>query len=621
MSTHGPSRPWCRWLPVAAAAVALTGLPARATVAQNVSDTIDAYVGRWHAIGRFSGVVLVARDAEILYQRGFGLANVPWAVENTPDTRFDIGSIAKQFTTVLTLQLVAEGRLALDKTLTDYLPDYRPDTGRRITIDQLLRHTSGLPDFLRDFEPAPVGPDRFPLEQTFERARFVKDHLSPALLFEPGSRYHYSSSGYCLLALVIEQVTGRSFADTLRTRILEPLGLKNTGLLSPFEAVPGMATGYVRTPLGLRNARYYDQRTLRGAGGMYSSAGDLLTWNRALRAGTLLSPAMTNRLLTPYWKEGGAIEHAYSLSYFSTRLGEAGDTIRYTSFNGAIEGFCSDVFGFADTGLFVVILDNSDELNHWRMAPDIYRIVRGLPYAMPKPRAADAVARAALAGGPDAARRALAEVRGAGADEYESGNVEAGLNGIGATLLQKGEPGAAATILELSLTLNPDSATAHRRLAGALAAQGHDAQAVEHRERARQIAETEATLMTLLTTRQFTRAEAFVKEVRHARPDARLLVPGRVGPLFEEVFASGNDADAIALTGVWALANPGEAGAYFSRARVHLRAGDTARAIACYQQVIEMDPTGPSAASARRAIERVRRDGGSGADRPRAPGA
>jgi tetratricopeptide (TPR) repeat protein len=400
-------------------------------------------------------------------------------------------------------------------------------------------------------------------------------------------------------------VTGRSFEENLRTRILEPLGLKNTGLLSPFETVPHMATGYVRTPLGLRNAMYYDQRTLRGAGGMYSTVGDLLTWNLALHAGTLLSPAMTKTLLTPYWKEGGAVEHAYSLSYFSTRLGEGGETARYTSFNGAIEGFCSDVFWFPDTGNFIVILDNSDELNHWRMAPDIYRILRGLPHAMPKPLAADAVARAALTGGPDAAHRMLSDIRGTGADAYEPGNLAAGLNGIGATLLRKGETGAAVTILELSLTLEPNSASAHRRLADAFATQGKASLADEHLTTARLITETETTLMELLTAREYAKADAFIEEAHRTRPGARLLVPSRVGPLFEEVFASGNDADAIALTEAWALANPGEAGAYFSQARVHIRAGAPAKAIECYRKVIEIDPSSPAAASARRAIARL----------------
>lgn len=189
---------------------------------------IDGYLSRWHETGRFNGVALVAKDGETVFAKGYGQANMEWNIPNAPDTKFKIHSISKQFTTVLVLQLAAEGTIDLDGKLTDYLPDYRQDTGGRVTIDHLLRHTAGIPCYINDSHRRPEGKPVYEWGGHYERNQFVRDFLSDDFLFEPGTEYKYSNTGYYLLALVVEAVTGKTYEENLRERIFGPLGMKNS---------------------------------------------------------------------------------------------------------------------------------------------------------------------------------------------------------------------------------------------------------------------------------------------------------------------------------------------------------------------------------------------------------
>ena len=187
---------------------------------QNVQKEIDGLLKQYYDYGQFNGSVLVADKGKIIYEKGFGMANMEWAIANQPDTKFRIGSITKQFTAALVLQLVEEGKIKLDAKLTDYLTDYRKDTGDKVTIHQLLNHTSGIPsytdnrEFFREHSRDPYGV-----------ADFVKKFASGDLEFEPGSKFSYNNSGYTLLGAIIEKVTGKSYETVLTERILKPLGM------------------------------------------------------------------------------------------------------------------------------------------------------------------------------------------------------------------------------------------------------------------------------------------------------------------------------------------------------------------------------------------------------------
>ena len=148
-----------------------------------------------------------------------------WNIPNTPDTKFRLGSITKQFTATVMLQLVEQGKIKLDAKLSDYLPEYRKDTGNKVTIHHLLTHTSGIPSYTGQpgfFENVSRNP--------YKVDEFVKKYASGDLEFEPGSRFSYNNSGYFLLGAIIEKVTGKTYEQVLKEKILDPVGMKNTKL-------------------------------------------------------------------------------------------------------------------------------------------------------------------------------------------------------------------------------------------------------------------------------------------------------------------------------------------------------------------------------------------------------
>ncbi|MGD8727694.1 MAG: serine hydrolase domain-containing protein, partial [Gemmatimonadales bacterium] len=342
---------------------------------------------RWHETGRFNGVVLVAKDGETVFQKGYGLANREWGIPNAPDTRHKIHSISKQFTTVLVLQLAAEGAIELDGKLTDYLPSYRRDTGDRVTIDHLLRHTAGIPCYINDSDRRSEGQPVYEWRGHYDREQFVTDFLSDDLMFEPGSEFKYSNTGYYLLALVVEAVTGKTYEENLHERILDPLGMHDTGVDSDDRIIPRRASGYRKAPGGYINVEYDNPDNLIGAGNLYSTVGDLLLWNLALLTDRVLPAPWREKMFEVYSEEPG-MAHAYSVNYF-TRRRPSGEAVRFTGFSGGGPGFNTDAFRFLDSGVIVVIFDNSTQYNHWRMGPAINEILAGGTPPMPLPLLSD----------------------------------------------------------------------------------------------------------------------------------------------------------------------------------------------------------------------------------------
>jgi len=243
-----------------------------------------------------NGSVLIAQHGQIVYARGFGEADIGTHAPNTPQTKFDIASITKQFTATLVLQQVEEGRIRLDATVSDYLPWYRSDTGKRMTIEQLLHHTSGLPpDFdAPAFNATPTGATHF------EPQDFVGKFCQANLTAEPGAKWQYSNCGYNILGLILERVTGVSYSELLRKKILEPAGMHDSGLDRNGLPLSNRALGYERhlgpiyTP-----GPYLDLAHIFSAGAMYSTVEDLFRWNQALSSDTLFSKQIRDQIFRP----------------------------------------------------------------------------------------------------------------------------------------------------------------------------------------------------------------------------------------------------------------------------------------------------------------------------------
>jgi CubicO group peptidase (beta-lactamase class C family) len=275
-----------------------------AASANDISARFDEVVSHYARCGYFQGVVLVAQHGQVTFARGVGEANLAKHVPNTTRTRFGIASITKQFTAALVLQQVAEGRIRLDGTVSDYLPWYRKDTGQRMTVDQLLHHTSGLPPDYDD----PEFSDTPQARRRYEPQEFAEKFCQPALVAEPGTKWAYSNCGYVLLGLILERVTGERFEELLQERLLGPLGMKDSGLDQNDLALHSGATGYTRHA----GPRYspgpaLDRKHVFSAGAMYSSAEDLLRWNQALSSTNFFPAEIRRAMFSPgmnHWADG-----------------------------------------------------------------------------------------------------------------------------------------------------------------------------------------------------------------------------------------------------------------------------------------------------------------------------
>src|SRR4030095_5761635 len=241
-----------RTLPLSIAIV-LTLAAQASVLAQDKAAKIDELMKIYQGYKQFNGSVLVAENGKVIFKKGYGLANMEWNIPVETDTKFRLGSITKQFTSMLILQLVQEGKIKLDGKLTDYFPDYRKDTGDRVTVHQLLNHTSGipsytgLPNFFQDISRNP-----------YSVTDFVKKYTSGDLEFEPGSKFSYNNSGYFLLGAIVERITGKPYEQVLKERIFAPLGMKNSGYDHGETIIAKRAAGYEKRPAGVINAPYLD---------------------------------------------------------------------------------------------------------------------------------------------------------------------------------------------------------------------------------------------------------------------------------------------------------------------------------------------------------------------------
>jgi CubicO group peptidase (beta-lactamase class C family) len=267
--------------------VALASSPAGA---QSYHDIADRYLER----DGFNGVVLVATGDRIEAVEGFGRADAEYGVPMLATTRFETGSVSKWIASILILKLVEQGKLDLDTPINKYLPDYRPDTGAKLTLRRLMSHSSGLPNQVLEArkDPAVRGVELDQLDA-------VRKYASGDLGFEPGTKWDYSHSNWVLAKAIVERVTGRSYAMLVERVLIRPLGLKNSGIYHGDSGrIRGMAAGYERlTPAPDRKPNPIPD-FMAMASGFYTTAPDLLRIMNAVLDGDFLRPASRAALMT-----------------------------------------------------------------------------------------------------------------------------------------------------------------------------------------------------------------------------------------------------------------------------------------------------------------------------------
>ena len=239
-------------------------------------EAVAAYVAPYVQMNDFSGTILMLRPGKDSLITAFGVADRARGTLNRTDTRYGIGSLTKTFTAAAIAMLTERGKLSLRDTVGKFIPGF--PHGREITIEHLLSHTSGVPDYhsLPDYNGMRIHPTTL--------AQFAAWIGTKPLDFRPGERSAYSSSGYALLAYVIERVADMPYRDFLQRQVFEPLGMRDTGDLASGDPVQDLATGYDPgfPPAGVQPPPKMSATWLEGSGSLYSTASDLATWARAL---------------------------------------------------------------------------------------------------------------------------------------------------------------------------------------------------------------------------------------------------------------------------------------------------------------------------------------------------
>jgi CubicO group peptidase (beta-lactamase class C family) len=319
-------------------------------------------------VRHFSGSVLVTSDGMPLFSKGYGLANAEHQVANTPETKFRLGSITKQFTAMAILILQEQGKLAVEDPIGKYLDD-APKAWETVTIHHLLTHTGGIPSYTS--QPDYVKKMAHPETVTSMIARFKDKPLD----FKPGEKFTYSNSGYFLLGAIIEKVSGQSYEAFLKAAIFDPLDMKDTGYDHPSTVLAHRASGYTRKGDVLQNAAYLDMAQPYAAGSLYSTTLDLAKWDRALNDGALISRDSMTRMFTP---EKNDYAYGWSVTTRSNR--------KEIAHGGGINGFATDIVRYPDQKVCVVVLCNVLPANPGKIARDLAAIAFGEPVALPRTR-------------------------------------------------------------------------------------------------------------------------------------------------------------------------------------------------------------------------------------------
>ncbi len=434
---------------------------ATAAIAQDHAKTIDDLVKQYQEYGQFNGAVLVAENGKVILKKGYGMANMEWDIPVKSDTKFRIGSVTKQFTAAIIMQLVDEGKVKLDGKLTDYLPDYRKETGDKVTVHHLLNHTSGIPSYtsLPGFF-ANDSRDPYTVDE------FVKKFCSGDLEFEPGTKITYNNSGYFLLGAIIEKVTGKSYAENLKQRITDPLGMANTGYDTSSPLIKNRAQGYQKTADGYINAPYLDMSLPYAAGSMYSTVEDLYKWDQALYGDTLMSAESKMKMFTP-----GLENYGYGLVIQDRPVGKTEKKIKFIQHGGGINGFNSLFTRLVDDKHLIVILDNVGQGRyHGPLTVAIGNILYGQPFERPKLSIADTLFKTYKDKDVAAAIKKYRELKAGSPDKYDFRENE--LNTLGYQILRTGKTKDAIEIFKLNVEMFPGASNPYDSLGEAYLADG-----------------------------------------------------------------------------------------------------------------------------------------------------
>jgi CubicO group peptidase (beta-lactamase class C family) len=345
-------------------ALLAAALPA---AAQDPVVRVDSVFRQWTGDATPGCAVGVSRAGRMVLSRAYGMSDLEHEIRNSPNTIFEAGSVSKQFTAAAIMLLVLDGKLALEDDIRKYVPEI-PDYGTPIRIRHMLNHTSGLRDWGSVAGIAGWGRS----ERTHTHAHVV-DILSRqrALNFTPGAQYSYSNSGYNLLAVVVDRVSGMSFAEFSRTRIFEPLGMKNTQWRDDYtRIVKGRSAAYAARGNTFAIDRPIED--VHGNGGLLTTVGDLLLWNDAIGSGRLGGQRLTDLMV-----QQGVLNNGQTITYAAGLQVGQYNGVREISHTGSTSGYRAFLARYPEQQVGVAVLCNVGNVNPGTVGHRVADIVLG----------------------------------------------------------------------------------------------------------------------------------------------------------------------------------------------------------------------------------------------------
>lgn len=340
---------------------------AETETSQSIAAQVDAYLKPYVDVEDFSGAVLIARRGRVLVEKAYGRANCELTVSNTPQTRFRIGSVSKQFTAAAVLLLEQRKLLSAVDPVAKFIPDF--SHGNQITIHHLLTHTSGITGNMENLPE--IQQDLQAFHSLAELAQMLKKSTPES---SPGSKTVYSNKNYVLLAHIVEKVSGERFGPFLRRNIFDPLDMRDTGSQEYMEVVEHLATGYEPGVFGVEAAPIDDWWNNVGAGTIYSTVKDLYKWDRALYSDKLLTAESRKKMFTQYLQGG----YGYGWA-FHERFGH-----KVIAHNGREPGFVADISRYANDDAVTIVVGNIGSGADDLIRQDLAAILFGEKYALPE---------------------------------------------------------------------------------------------------------------------------------------------------------------------------------------------------------------------------------------------
>ena len=324
---------------------------------------IDSLMLAYVANKKFNGNLLVMKGDSVLYTRSFGMADRAFDIENSATTKFLIGSITKPFTAMGILILVDKKRISLTDRLSDFFPNF--PHAEKVSVKQLLMHTAGVKDYHANKNWVAAGQvDISPIET-------IKSLGENPYDFEPGTQFRYSNSGYILLGLIIEQVSGLSFEKFIQKEILNPLNLKHTGIADNETIVSNLAKGYISDLKTVKQAPYINYRQPFSSGNMYSTTSDLYSYTKAVMESRLIPKELTQEI----FKVSDQYGYGWGIRFF--------DELKAYGHFGGMNGFVGSINYIPKDQYFICFLTNDDNTPKYAIVANLVDLIKGKSVELP----------------------------------------------------------------------------------------------------------------------------------------------------------------------------------------------------------------------------------------------